>query len=114
MPEDDLLRRIAAVEAELALLRNDLREQGIAMRLSESNASAARHLAAGADRDVSELRAEMQALTRALNALRMTQIELYSKHEADLGEMRNDITGLRQETRAGFELLARLIGERDD
>lgn len=53
--------RLAALEAELPAIRQE--------------AAAARALAAGADRDVAEYRAEMRSQTRMLNALRETQVE---------------------------------------
>lgn len=57
----DYEARLTAVEREVALARAD--------------AEAARTLAAGADRDVSEVRAELRAHTQSLNALRQTQVE---------------------------------------
>ena len=57
----DLEARVAALEARLDEVAADV--------------VAARHLAAGADRDVSEVRGELRAHTRALSALRETQVE---------------------------------------
>lgn len=57
---EDLEQRVAAMEAELAIVRQE--------------AAAARALAAGADRDVAEYRAEMRGHTRVLGALRETQV----------------------------------------
>ncbi|MGH3796276.1 MAG: hypothetical protein ACRDSP_15440 [Pseudonocardiaceae bacterium] len=51
-------------------------------------------LAAGADRDVSEVRAELRAHTQGLNALRETQLE-----------QGREITSLRHEMREGFATL---------
>ena len=70
MPEsdEDLARRVAALEE--AVRRLD--EQGA---VSAADSAAARVLASGADRDVSEVRAELRAHTQALNALRETQRE---------------------------------------
>ena len=65
---EDIESRLSAVERDVARLRE---QQG----LSASDATAARVLAAGADRDVSEVRAELRAHTSALNALRQTQLE---------------------------------------
>lgn len=53
--------RLAALEAELPQIRQE--------------AAAARALAAGADRDVADYRAEMRSQTRMINALRETQVE---------------------------------------
>ena len=49
-----------------------MREQAA---ITGSDAAAARVLAGGADRDVSEVRAELRAHTQSLNALRETQLE---------------------------------------
>ena len=51
-------------------------------------------LATGADRDVSEVRAELRAHTQGLNALRETQLE-----------QGREITSLRQEMREGLATL---------
>jgi hypothetical protein len=58
---EELEQRMAAMEAELAIVRQE--------------AAAARALAAGADRDVAEYRAELRGHTRLLTALRETQVE---------------------------------------
>lgn len=75
---EDLARRVAAMEAELAVVRQE--------------AAAARALAAGADRDVAEYRAELRAHTRTLGALRETQVEHYAEHKADAAEIKAGIT----------------------
>ena len=75
---DDAIRQL---RAELALVAAD--------------AQAARTLAAGADRDVSEVRAELRSHTRVLNALRETQVE-----------QGRALADLRVEMRAGFATLA--------
>lgn len=67
-PGDDLENRVAVLERAVARLR----EQAA---LTSSDAAAARVLAAGADHDVAEVRAELRAHTQALNALRETQLE---------------------------------------
>lgn len=70
MPDtnDDIEARVAILEREVVRLREQV-------ALSSSDAAGARVLAAGADRDVSEVRAELRAHTQALNALRETQLE---------------------------------------
>lgn len=67
--DDALENRVTVLEREFARFR----EQAA---LTRSDATAARMLAAGADHDVSEVRAELRAHTQALNALRETQLEL--------------------------------------
>ena len=65
---EDIESRLSAVERGVAQLRAQ-------QELTASDAAAARVLAAGADHDVSEVRAELRAHTGALNALRETQLE---------------------------------------
>lgn len=65
---EDIESRLSAVEREVAQLRET-------SSLAATDAGAARVLAAGADHDVSEVRAELRAHTSALNALRETQLE---------------------------------------
>lgn len=81
---NDLERRVDSPEAEVARLREQ-------MSVAATDAGAARVLAAGADRDVGEVRAELRAHTQALNALRETQL--------DQGR---EIAALRDEQQAGF------------
>ncbi len=90
MPESDnnLESRVALLEREMVQLREQV-------ALTSSEAAAARVLAAGADRDVSEVRAELRAHTQTLNALRETQLELDRK-----------VTGLDQKVTQGFGTLA--------
>ncbi len=71
---EELERRIAAMEDELAVVRQE--------------AAAARALAAGADRDVAEYRAELRGHTRVLSALRETQLDHYAEHKADAAEIK--------------------------
>lgn len=61
MDLEELARRVATLEAEVGVLRQE--------------AAAARALAAGADRDVADYRAELRGHTRTLGALRQTQLE---------------------------------------
>ena len=74
MPDshDDINTRVTILEREVVRLRDQV-------ALAGSDADAARVLAAGADHDVSEVRAELRAHTQALNALRETQLELDQK-----------------------------------
>jgi hypothetical protein len=66
--DNDIENRVGILEREVARLR----EQAA---LTSSDAAAVRVLAAGADHDVSEVRSELRAHTRALNALRETHLE---------------------------------------
>jgi len=75
-----LAERVAALEAEMVVVRQEV--------------AAGRALAAGADRDVAEYRAELRAHTRTLMALRETQLEHYAEYKADFAELRADFTKL--------------------
>jgi hypothetical protein len=73
-PGDDAEARLAVLEREVARLREQavITSSEAAARVDDT---AARVLAVGADRDVSEIRAELSAHTQTLNALRETQLE---------------------------------------
>jgi hypothetical protein len=84
---DDIETRLAIVERDVAKLREQL-------ALASSDAGAARLLVAGADHDVSEVRAELCAHTQALNALRDTQLEQGRKIDEQSQEMREGFATL--------------------
>jgi hypothetical protein len=82
VPDDSVEARVTSLEQEVARLREQitLTSADAAAARGESTAAradsaAARVLAAGADRDVSDVRTELRAHTQALNALRETQLE---------------------------------------
>jgi len=85
---DDLEPRVAALETQVQKLT--ARD-----RRSERDAAAARVLAGGVDRDVTELRAEFrdfrQATTASFNAMR-----------EDFTDLRKDLTDLRSEMNSRF------------
>jgi hypothetical protein len=94
----DLETRVAALEARLEEVAAD--------------AVAARHLAAGADRDVSEVRAELRAHTRALNALRETQVEqghAIGNLETEMSRGFAEMRGRLDQTAAGQEVIVGLL-----
>ena len=101
--DDDIETRLATVECDVA----ELREQ---LALSRSDAAAARTLAAGADHDVSEVRAELRAHTQALNALREVQLEQGREMRVGFAEqdrkMREGFAEQDREMREGFSTLA--------
>jgi hypothetical protein len=99
----DLEARVAALEARLGAVEQHVSTVG-------TDASAARELAAGADRDVSEVRAELRAHTRSLNALRETQVEQGQAMERGFAEMRARF----DQTAAGMEVIVRLLGGQAD
>jgi hypothetical protein len=92
---DDLESRVTSLEHEVIRLREQV-------AITSSDAAAARVLAAGADRDVSEVRAELRAHTQGLNASRETQVEL-RKTQVEQGR---ELVCLQQEMRAGFATLS--------
>lgn len=93
---EDFETRLATLEGEVTRLR----EQVV---LSSSDAAAARVLAAGADHDVAEVRAELRAHTQALNALRDTQLD----HVREMREgFATQATGMAQVT----ALLTKITG----
>jgi chromosome segregation ATPase len=85
--DGDLEGRVRDLEREVARLKDGV-------EISRADAAAARVLASGADRDVSDVKTLLRAHTQSLNALRETQQE----HQ---GELRT----LRSEMRRGFGTL---------
>ena len=92
---EDFETRLATLEGEVSRLREQV-------ALSSSDAAAARVLAAGADRDVSEVRAELRAHTQALNALRDTQLEYVQEMREGFTKQGKEISKQGQEMREGF------------
>ncbi|MGH4011087.1 MAG: hypothetical protein ACRDTH_23500 [Pseudonocardiaceae bacterium] len=105
---DDIEARVSILEREVVRLREQV-------ALTSSDANAARVLAAGADHDVSEVRAELRAHTQALNALRETQLEqgraiIGLEHEVagldqKLAGLGQKLAGLDQKVTGGFAML---------
>ncbi|MCA1674841.1 MAG: hypothetical protein LC799_22500 [Actinobacteria bacterium] len=98
--DDNFEDRLAVLEREIARLREQAALTGSEAAAARADAVAARVLAAGADRDVSEVRAELHAHTQALNALRENQLE-------QAREMREGFIEMRTEMRGGFATQAR-------
>lgn len=78
MTLDELAQRVTALEEEIGVLLHEV--------------AAARALAAGADRDVADYRAELRGHTRVLGALRETQVEQGSAI-GGLSEKADQLTG---------------------
>ncbi|MGQ0772956.1 MAG: hypothetical protein ACT4NY_00805 [Pseudonocardiales bacterium] len=100
MPDSthDFETRLATVERKVARLHDQatLTSSDVAAAsVARVDANAARMLGAGADHDVSEVRAELRAHTQALNALRETQLE-----------QARAIASLEQKMTEGFATLA--------
>jgi chromosome segregation ATPase len=104
---DDVERRISALEQEVLRIRSELDR-------SREDAEAARTLAGGADRDVSEVRSQLRAQRGLLQALRDTQVE--HGRRLDQLERRMDALELRmtalEDRVAGMD--ARLTGRIDE
>jgi chromosome segregation ATPase len=113
--------RITAVldedaEARFTRLEHEVTQLRERVALAMSDAAAARVLAAGADRDVSEVRAELRAHTQTLNALRETQVEQGRKIdrleqkvdglEQKVDGLEQKVDGLDREMRNGFATMA--------
>jgi hypothetical protein len=97
-------QRVTAVAAEVVEVRRE--------------AAAARALAAGADRDVADYRAETRTHTRGLEALRQTQVEHHAEHRSDPAGLRAGMNAgfMAVETRfaevnAGLRTIAGMLGE---
>ena len=72
----------------------------------ESEASAARHLAAFNDRDLADLGVKVEANRRAINALGQQTAEQFADVRAEMragfADVRAEFTNVRSEMRAGF------------
>jgi len=90
------------VEARLSALETNVRDLTAEVRATKQDAAAARVLARGADRDVSEFRGELrdfrQATTSSFNAMRADLTDV----RTDLTDVRADLTDLRQHVDTGF------------
>jgi predicted TIM-barrel fold metal-dependent hydrolase len=108
MSLEDLEQRVTALETELAVVRQEAavaRALETELALVRQEAAAARALAAGADRDVADYRAELRAHTRTLGALRETQLEHYAEHKADTAAAKADTA----EIKAGIAHIVQLL-----
>ena len=85
--DGDLEARVRDLEHEVLRLKDSV-------EISRADAAAARVLAGGADRDVSDVKTLLRAHTQTLNALRETQLE-----------QQNDTKALRSEMQQGFGML---------
>jgi chromosome segregation ATPase len=95
--DDELTTRVANLEREVArlsALEHEVARFREQLPLAINDAAAARVMAAGADHDVSEVRAELRAHTTVLNALRETQLE----QGTEISQLRDEVGQLRDET----------------
>lgn len=114
-PAGDLEPRVARLESEVSELRQEC-ARGV------GDAAAARVLAAGADRDVSDMRLTLDAHRRALNALaetlsdtRREMREGFARLDGRMDRTNGEFAQLRAEMRAGFAAIAmtldRIVGD---
>ncbi|HET9257481.1 MAG TPA: hypothetical protein VFO16_20085 [Pseudonocardiaceae bacterium] len=97
---DDIETRLAVLEREVARLREQTALANT--EAARADADAARVLAGGADRGVSEVRAELRAHIQTLNPLRETQLEQSQEMAEGFAEMRTEMGRLQAEIREGF------------
>lgn len=111
MPEPDLESRVAALEATVAEL-----SQGA--QAARQDAAAARHLAAANDRDVAEIRDELQAFrqatTSSFNATRDDLADLRGEARRGFAEMRGRLDQAAAGQEQIVQLLNTLIGRQGD
>jgi len=91
---------MAAMEAEFVILRQET--------------AATLALAAGANRDVADFRAELRGQTRMLSALRETQLAHYAELKADAAEFKADTSELKAGLAQIVRMLEGLGGTADD
>jgi hypothetical protein len=84
---DDIEQRLRTLEVEMRAVRETA-------ATARADAGAARVLASGADRDASEVRAELRAHTSALNALRETQVEQHNEALANFKKLQTGIAAI--------------------
>ncbi|GAA2980442.1 hypothetical protein GCM10010483_25730 [Actinokineospora diospyrosa] len=111
-------RRVAEdLESRVAALEDRLRALDERVRASERDAAAARVLAGGADRDVSEIRTDIrdlrQATTSSFNAMREDLHDLHSNADDSMAALRGKLDALSAGQEQITSLLTRLI-ERED
>jgi hypothetical protein len=92
MPSENIEDRVTALEVQVGELR-------VQVRAGLRDAAAARVLAGAADRDVEEIRGEVRDFRRAT-------IAGFNAVRADISDMHQEMTGLRQEVRSKFDLTA--------
>lgn len=97
------------LEARVAALETQVKDLAGRVRHTEQDAAAARVLAGGADRDVSEIRGEIrdfrQATTSSFNAMREDLTDL----QQEMGDLRHEMGDLRHEMDDSFiEIRGRL------
>ena len=97
--------------------QDDLEDLNRRLRAAEQDAAAARVLAGAADRDVSEIRAEIRdfrnATTASFNAVREDFGDLRTNVDRGFTEMRSKLAATAGGQQTIAELIQRLITEQD-
>jgi chromosome segregation ATPase len=105
-PDDDLEPRVSALESDVGELRARVER-------SEQDAAAARVLAGGADRDVSEIRTEIREFReqnmRLHNATREDIVDIRAEIAETRTGLRAEIAELREHTDRGFAQIRGLL-----
>jgi chromosome segregation ATPase len=96
--DGDLEARVRDLEHEVLRLRDSV-------EVSRADAVAARVLAGGADRDVSDTKTLLRAHTQTLNALRETQLEQQGELRALNEKIDEKVDALRSQMQQGFGTL---------
>lgn len=99
--------RLAVLEGEVARLRDEVTRDRATTTAAQIDAEAARVLSAGADHDVTEVRAELRAHTRVLGALRETQLEHQAETRQGFAKVNTGIATI-------MALLERIAGDTPD
>ncbi len=106
------------LETRVAVLETQVRELAERVRHSEQDAAAARVLAGGADRDVTEIRGEIrdfrQATTSSFNAMRDDLTDLRRRADNGFTEIRGKLDAAAAGQQQVVDLLNTLIGQHDD
>ncbi|HET6504137.1 MAG TPA: permease [Amycolatopsis sp.] len=108
---DDIEERVTALETQVRKLTERV-------QASEQDAAAARVLAGGADRDVTEIRGEIrdlrQATTTSFNAMREDLTDLRQQMNAGFAEMRGRLDAAAGGQQQIVTLLTTLIEQGDE
>jgi hypothetical protein len=106
------------IEARVTALETQMRELSERVRASEQDAAAARVLAGGADRDVSDLGVKVDANRKAINALGEQTAARFDRLEAKVDNGFAEMRGMFDAAAAGQQqivtLLNTIIGQQDD
>lgn len=106
------------LETRVAVLETQVRELAERVRHSEQDAAAARVLAGGADRDVTETRGEIrdfrQATTSSFNTMRDDLTDLRQRVGNGFTEVRGKLDAAAAGQQQIVDLLNTLIGQHDD